>query len=104
MQPKSTYPKETSSNSGDKSGLTNPDDEPWTPDEDDKEPTVTITIDDENKFIDSVTLTGTDNVNSVSVTVVDEDGNEVIFQATFVFLQLGTCPENDIVLHISSPL
>ena len=80
MQPETTYPKETSSNSGDKSGLTNPDDEPWTPDEDDKEPTVTITIDDEeDKFIESVTVTGTENVGSVTVTVVDEDGNEVCF-------------------------
>ena len=85
MQPETTYPKETSSNSGDKSGLTNPDDEPWTPDENDKKLTVTITIDDEeDKFIESVTVTGTDNVGSVTVTVVDEDGNEVCLSCTFV--------------------
>ena len=82
MQPEKTYPKETSSNSENIAGLTNPDDEPWTPDENDKNPTVTITInDEEDKFIESVTVTGTDNVGSVTVTVVDEDGNEVCFSS-----------------------
>ena len=84
MQPETTYPKETSSNSGDKSGLTNPEDEPWTPDENDKKPTVTVTIDDEeDRFIESVTVTGTENVGSVTVTVVDEDGNEVCIPSNY---------------------
>ena len=81
MEPETTYPKETSSNSGDKSGLSDPDDEPWTSDvDDDKTPTVTITVSDEgDKYIEKVTLTETDNVKEVTVTVVDEDGKEVCF-------------------------
>ena len=89
MEPETTYPKETSSNSGDKSGLTDPDDEPWTPDEEDKEPTVTITIDDEeDKFIESVTVTGTENVGSVTVTVIDEDGNEVCLACKLCYTEI----------------
>ena len=86
MQPETTYPKETSSNSDDKDGLTDPDAEPWSPDEDDNTPTVTITIDDEeDKFIESVTVTGTENVDSVTVTIVDEDGSEVCFIISFLY-------------------
>ena len=85
MQPETSYPKETSSNSDNKSGLSDPEEEPWTPDENDESPTVTINIDDdEDKFIESVTVTGTENVESVTVTVVDEDGSEVCYMSTFV--------------------
>ena len=82
-QPETTYPKETRSNSGDKSGLTNPDDEPLTPDENDIKPTTTLTVDDEDTFIESDIIAGAANVGSVTVAVVDEDGNEVCFPSNY---------------------
>ena len=78
MQPETTYPIDTSTNTGDKSGLSDPDAEPWRPDEDDESPTATITVDgEENTFIESVKVTSTENVDSVTVTVTDVDNNEV---------------------------
>ena len=80
MEPETGYPIDTSSNPDDKPGLSNPNVDPWTPDDDDEEPTVTITVDDEDAYIESVTITGTENVASVTVTIVDEDGEEVCLQ------------------------
>jgi hypothetical protein len=77
MQPETGYPIETSSNPGDKPGLSDPAEDPWTPDESDESPTVTITVDDEDTYIESIKITETDNVESVTITVIDEDGNEV---------------------------
>jgi len=77
MQPETGYPIETSSNPDDKPGLSDPAEEPWSPDEDDESPTVTITVDDEDTYIESIKITETDNVESVTITVIDEDGNEV---------------------------
>ena len=82
MLPETTYPKETSSNPEGKSGLTEPTADPWTPAGDDAEPTVTITVDDEDSYIQSVTLTDTENVKQVVVTVLDENGQEVCISVT----------------------
>jgi hypothetical protein len=81
MAPETTYPMTPSSNKGDKEGLSNPSAEPWTSDEEeDSEPNVEIAISDdgEDKFIDSVTVTVTENVDFVSVIVTDENGEKVI--------------------------
>jgi len=78
MQPETSYPMKPSSNTDGKPGLSNPDKDAWSPDENDKNPSVSITIDDEeDKFIDSVTITETENVESVTVVVIHEDGTKV---------------------------
>jgi hypothetical protein len=77
MEPETGYPIETSSNPDDKPGLTDPSEDPWTPAEEDESPTVTITIDDEDTYIEFIKITDTENVESVTVVVIDEDGNEV---------------------------
>ena len=77
MQPETGYPIETSSNPDGKPGFSAPDEDPWTPDEDDESPTVTITVDDEDTYIESLKITTTDNVQSVTVIIVDAEGNEV---------------------------
>ena len=77
MVPETGYPIKPSSNTDDKDGLVDPNEEPWSPDEDDENPSVTITVDEEDTIIESVTVTDTENVESVTVVIVDEDGNEV---------------------------
>jgi len=78
MQPETSYPKKPSSNTDGKPGLSNPNKDPWSPDENDKNPSVSITVDDEeDKFIDSVTITKTENIKRVTVVVIHEDGTKV---------------------------
>ena len=78
MQPETGYPIKPSSNKDDKDGLSDPSEDPWTPDPEDENPSVEIVIDgEEDKQIEEITITDTENVESVTVTVVDEDGNEV---------------------------
>ena len=78
MQPETGYPIKPSSNTDDKDGLSDPSEDPWTSDPEDENPSVEIVIDgEEDKYIEEITITDTENVESVTVTVVDEDGNEV---------------------------
>lgn len=77
MEPETGYPKKPSSNEDAAPGLSNPNEDPWTPDESDESPTITVTIDDADTYIESATITGTDNVESVTVVIVAEDGTEV---------------------------
>lgn len=77
MQPETGYPIETSSNPDGNPGLSDPNEDPWTPDEDDESPRVTITVDDEDTYIEAIKITDTDNVKSVTVVIIDEEGNEV---------------------------
>lgn len=79
MTPESGYPIETSSNDDDKSGLSDENEDPWTPADDDKTPTVTITVTDdgEDKYIESVTIPDTTNVGTVVIVVIQEDGTRV---------------------------
>ena len=81
MSPETTYPMTPSSNKGGKEGLSDPNAEPWTSDEEDSEPNVEILISDDgvDKFIDSITVTVTENVDFVSVIVTDENGEKVCF-------------------------
>ena len=92
MEPE-IYPMKPSSNPDGKPGLSNPDKDAWSSDENDKKPSVTITVDDEeDKYIDSVTITETDNVDSVTVVVINkDDGTEVscldiVYHQLFFFL------------------
>lgn len=76
----STYTKDVSSNSGDKSGLSNIDKQLWSPEEGDDSPTVTITVsnyDDADVHIDSLKIDSTTNVESVTVTYITVEGTEV---------------------------
>ena len=78
MQPETSYPIKPSSNTDGKPGLSNPDKDAWSPDTKDKNPSISITVDDEeDKFIDSVTITKTENVGSVTVVVIHKDGTKV---------------------------
>ena len=79
MEYESTYRKTVSSGDESKSGLSNPDDEPWNPNEDDSEPSVTVFVNEEgSEYIDSVKISGVEDVTSVDVIVVDGDEEEVI--------------------------
>lgn len=76
----STYPKTVSSGPDGKRGLNDAEEEPWSPREDDDEPSVTVSVnsdDGEEDFIDSVKISGLENVDKVTVTVVDSDGDPV---------------------------
>ena len=83
MQPETGYPVETSSNPDGAPGLSNPSEDPWTPADSDESPSVTIIISDEDTFIESATVTGTENVKSVTVVVVEENGDEVCLKLIF---------------------
>jgi len=77
MEPE-TYPVIPSSNPDGSRGLSNSDEGAWRPSEDDDEPSITITVDNnENKYIDSVTITNTINVAIVTVIVINKDGTQV---------------------------
>jgi hypothetical protein len=73
-----TYPKTVSSNEEGKSGLTDDNDAPWSPSEDDLEKSVIVTVSEEIEYIDSVLISETTGVSSVVVSVIDEDGNEEV--------------------------
>lgn len=82
MEPETTYPKVTSSNPEGKSGLTDDSAAPWIPAEDDTELTVTITIAEEDTYIDSFDITGSENVDQVFFTVLDENDEVVCISIT----------------------
>ena len=75
MQFESNFPTKTSTNSNKKQGLSNANMRPWSPTATDDEPLITVTVDDENAYIDSVSLT-VDGVERVEVVVVYEDGSK----------------------------
>jgi hypothetical protein len=79
MEPERGYPMETSSNPAGVSGLSDPSDDPWTPDNSDDSPTVTVIINKEDTYIESATITGTENVESVTVVIEADDGSKVCF-------------------------
>ena len=72
-------PIEASSNSDNVENLREDDSDVWesNPEEETSKPTVTITVSDENSFVDEVEVTGTTNVESLTVTIIDENGQEV---------------------------
>ena len=82
MEPETTYPKVTSSNPEGKSGWTDDTVAPWTSADDDTERTVTITIDEEDTYIESFDITGSENVDQVFFTVLDENGDVVCISIT----------------------
>ena len=75
----STYPKTVSTGDDSKPGLSDPNENTWSPSEDDDEPSVTVTVSDDevDDYIESVKITGLENVDEVTVTVVDSDGEKV---------------------------
>ena len=82
MSPEGGFPVEVSSNTGDKDNLKSQDGKVWESNPSDEsytKPTVTITVTDDNqdKFVDDIIITGSTNVASVTVTVYDEN-DEVI--------------------------
>ena len=78
MQPE-TYPVVTSSNKDDTDGLSDKTEEPWTSELNDPKPTVTITVsEEETVYIEGVTVEVTENVGSVTVTILDEDLKKVV--------------------------
>ena len=82
MEPRSDFPTETSSGDDTKDGLNDGDEDPWTPDPSDPEPSVDITVteEDENVPIQSIVVTPdkTTGVENITVQVYDKDGNPVV--------------------------
>ena len=98
MEPETGYPKEASTNPDGATGLSNPNEDPWTPADGDESPSVTITISDEDTFIESATITGTENVESVTVVVVEENGDKVGLK--FNFGKYMSCSSLLILIYI----
>ena len=70
-----TYPKTPSSNGDEAESLSEKNSaDKWSPDANDKNPSVTITVDDEDTFIDSVKVDVVDKVDKIIVYVIDDAG------------------------------
>ena len=75
----SKYSKDVSSNEGNKGGLSNSNKKQWTPDSADDEKFVTVHVsDDDDVYIDSVQITDTTNIASITVTYITKDGTKVM--------------------------
>ncbi len=68
----STYPKDVSSNPDGKPGLSDEAEAPWSPDAEDPEKSVTVTVAEVSEYIDSVKITGMSGVSTVTVSVDEE--------------------------------
>ena len=90
MTPEGGFPIEVSSNPDDKDKLQDSEEGPWqsipSDEEDGSNPSITVTVTDDNqdKYVDDVIITGTTNVESVTVTVYDESGKEVTSNIDFL--------------------
>ena len=80
MSPESNNNVDTSSNKADANNMKEEGDARWVSDSSDETPSVTIEVADNDSFIKSVSITNTTNVDSVTVTVFDEAGNQVPFK------------------------
>ena len=72
----------SSSNIDDVEKLFEDDDDKWTSAEEDSNPTVTVTVSDEDSFIKDITVEDSSNVVAVEVTVYDENGEEVRYDSS----------------------
>jgi len=78
MLPQTSYIVNTTSNTDRTAGLSNPEMSPWSPAVGDVSPSVSIAVaGEEDKFIESLTITKTENVGSVTVVVIRKDGTNV---------------------------
>ena len=82
MEPESNYPITPSSNPQDTDGLTKEDGEPWSPAPDDENPSLTITVSDEDTEIPLFEITETKNVKKVTVTVINQNDEPVRYFTT----------------------
>lgn len=78
MEPRSDFPTDVSSGDDSAGGLNDPNEDPWIPDPSDPEPTVDITVteEDENVPIQSVRIPTdkTQGVSLITIQVYDKDG------------------------------
>ena len=78
MSPESSNPVEASSNEEDVDNLREEGDDRWMSDHNtDDNPHVNVTVADEDSFVKSIKVQNTSNVESITVTVFDEEGNKV---------------------------
>ena len=80
MSPDSDRPVVTSSNQEDADNLKSEENPRWesNPEEDDfNNPTISVDVSDEDSYISEVELQRTGNIDTVTVTVYDSEGNEV---------------------------
>ena len=77
MSPESNNPVSASSNNENVNNMKEEGDDRWVSDSTDDSPSVDITVADNDSFIKSVTVQNTTNVESITITVYDEEGNEV---------------------------
>ena len=80
MSPDSHRPVVTSSSQEDADNLKSEESPRWesNPEEDDfNNPTISVDVSDEDSYISEVELQRTGNVDTVTVTVYDSEGNEV---------------------------
>ena len=81
MSSPNDVPIKASSNNDNVENLKDEDSDVWesNPEEDSStNPTITITVSDADSFIDDVEVTGTSNIESITVNVIDQNGNKVL--------------------------
>ena len=93
MTPRSDFPIKTSSGEDTKEGLTDDDKEPWKPKDDNPKVTITVTEEDKNVPIQTVTVSKdkTKNVKKVIVQVKDKDDKDVVRSIVTRCLELDKC-------------
>ena len=77
MSPESNNPVEASSNNDNVDSMKEEGDNRWVSDITDDNPSVNITVAEEDSFVESVTVQNTTNVDSITVTVYNEEGEKV---------------------------
>ena len=78
MSPEVNYPIETSSNKVRSEGLRDPNADPWRSAKSDHNPAATISLGDEDSLVTDVFVSDTKNVASITVIILNKDGQEVM--------------------------
>ena len=95
MSPESNLPIEANTNPNTVSNIVADDTTPWTSNpEDEVVPTITVTVSNEDAVVEDVSLIRAENVASVDVTVVKDNGSKVLS-----YDQIKTIHPQDIVVH-----
>ena len=101
MVPSSDFPATPSSTGESPEGVTDESSPPWEPADNDEKPTVTIEVSEEPVFIENVIVDeDTEGVTKVTVTVKDDNDEEVVSNLNTIFKMFITlwCTESLFVL------
>lgn len=99
MSPESNNPVSASSNNEDVNNMKEEGDDRWVSDNTDYSPTVNITVADNDSFIKYVTVQNTTNVQSITITVYNEEGTQVQFYSLYLLQMIQTFHDITHLLH-----